>query len=108
MLEDPADGVGCWSCEDMTVLSTLSNATFPTFSKLWNGGYGPRPRRPDHSLVVVNVCWTAARDIGQFWERCVGSRTGGLAAAAATTAAALWGLLLVPDPGICSAPLMCA
>jgi hypothetical protein len=70
MLEDPADGMGCWSIgSDTTVVGLVTNATFANFAKLCQGGYGSRPLQAGHTLVAVNPDWTGPQDIGQFWDR---------------------------------------
>lgn len=70
MLEDPADGMGCWSLgSDTTIVGLVTNATFANFAKLCQGGYGSRPLQAGHTLVAVNPDWTGPEDIGQFWER---------------------------------------
>lgn len=70
MLENPADGMGCWSIgTDTTLVGLVTNATFSNFAKLCNGGYGSRPLQAGHTLVAVNPDWTGPDDIGQFWER---------------------------------------
>jgi hypothetical protein len=69
MLEDPADGMGCWTVGgDTTVVGLVTNATFASFAKLCQGGYGSKPLQPGHTLVSVNPEVTRAQDIGQFWE----------------------------------------
>lgn len=70
MLEDPADGMGCWSIgSDTTVVGLITNATFANFAKLCQGGYGSRPLQAGHTLVAVNPDWTRPEGIGQFWDR---------------------------------------
>eukprot|EP00882_Tetradesmus_deserticola_P020173 GHRQ01021744.1.p2 GENE.GHRQ01021744.1~~GHRQ01021744.1.p2 ORF type:complete len:173 (+),score=75.43 GHRQ01021744.1:430-948(+) len=69
MLESPADGFGCWALPDTTLAGIGTNATFASFAKLCEGGYGSRPLEAGHSMVAVNPDWTDAADIGQFWER---------------------------------------
>lgn len=70
MLEDPADGMGCWSLgPDTTLVGLVTNATFANFAKLCQGGYGSRPLQAGHTMVAINPDWTGPQDIGQFWER---------------------------------------
>ncbi|WIA36231.1 hypothetical protein OEZ86_007564 [Tetradesmus obliquus] len=69
MLESPADGVGCWALPDTTLAGIGTNATFASFAKLCEGGYGSRPLAAGHSVVAINPDWTGPADIGQFWER---------------------------------------
>jgi len=69
MLEDPVDGVGCWSLPDTTFCGIVTNATFSSFNKLCQGDYGSKPSQAGHTLVAVNPEWTGPRDIGQPWER---------------------------------------
>jgi len=70
MLEDPADGMGCWSLgSDTTLVGLVTNATFANFAKLCQGGYGSRPLQAGHTMVAINPDWTGPQDIGQFWER---------------------------------------
>ncbi|KAF8059444.1 hypothetical protein HT031_005249 [Scenedesmus sp. PABB004] len=75
MLESPADGLGCWTlgappdAPSATFVGIPTNATFASFAKLCDGGYGAAPARPGHTLVAVNPDWTGPADIGQFWER---------------------------------------
>jgi hypothetical protein len=42
MLESPADGLGCWALPDTTLAGIGTNATFASFAKLCEGGYGSR------------------------------------------------------------------
>jgi hypothetical protein len=42
MLESPADAFGCWSLPDTTLAGIGTNATFASFAKLCEGGYGGR------------------------------------------------------------------
>jgi hypothetical protein len=42
MLESPADGFGCWALPDTTLAGIGTNATFASFAKLCEGGYGSR------------------------------------------------------------------
>lgn len=70
MLENPADGMGCWSVgSDTTLVGLVTNATFSNFAKLCKGGYGSRPLQQGHTLVAINPDWTGPSDIGQFWDR---------------------------------------
>lgn len=72
MLEDPADGMGCWTLgKDTTLVGLVTNATFANFAKLCQGGYGDRPLRGGHTLVAINPDWTGPNDIGQLWDRSV-------------------------------------
>lgn len=72
MLENPNDGMGCWSVgPDTTWVGLVTNATFSNFAKLAQGGYGSRALQPGSTIVVVNADWTGPEDIGQFWERWV-------------------------------------
>lgn len=70
LLEDPANGLGCWSVGgDTTVLGPVTNGSFPSLVKLCRGGYGSKPLLPGHTLVSVNPEVTRAQDIGQPWDR---------------------------------------
>jgi len=69
MLESPAEGIGCWTTSDTTVVTLVGNATFPAFAKLCEGGYGSKPLEPSHTIIVVNPEWTSSKDIGQPWDR---------------------------------------
>jgi hypothetical protein len=68
MLEDPADGVGCWSLSNTTLVGSVTNATFSSLVKLCDGGYGSRPCEPGHTIIAVNPEWTTSQDIGQPWS----------------------------------------
>eukprot|EP00878_Enallax_costatus_P025013 GHUV01026730.1.p1 GENE.GHUV01026730.1~~GHUV01026730.1.p1 ORF type:complete len:172 (+),score=31.76 GHUV01026730.1:253-768(+) len=69
MLESPADGLGCWMLPDTTLCGIATNATFSSFAKLCQGGYGSKPVQAGQTVVAVNPEWTGPQDIGQFWER---------------------------------------
>ena len=69
MLESPAEGIGCWTTSDTTVVTLVGNATFPAFAKLCEGGYGSKTLEPNHTIIVVNPEWTKSKDIGQPWDR---------------------------------------
>lgn len=71
MLEDPADGLGCWSLAGATLAAIPCNATYSSFAKLAAGGYGEAPLQPGHVLLAVNAEWTGPGDIGQPWQRWV-------------------------------------
>eukprot|EP00983_Pelagomonas_calceolata_P032191 1010537-Pelagomonas_calceolata.AAC.2 len=58
---------------DMTLCGQVTNPTFPTLVKLLDGGYGSRVIAPGHTIIAINPSWGNSGEIGQFWERCLGS-----------------------------------
>eukprot|EP00793_Prasinoderma_coloniale_P001071 PRCOL_00006062-RA len=67
-LEDAADGIGVWSCEDYTVVTYVGDQTFAPFRALMNGQYGERPTRANHAIILVNPYWSEAANVGQPWQ----------------------------------------
>lgn len=47
MLESPSDGLGVWQMKDLVLAGIAVNATFQSFAKLCEGGYGAQPTRAD-------------------------------------------------------------
>lgn len=77
ILESPSDGLGVWQLRDMVLAGIVVNATFPSFAKLCEGGYGAQPTQADQAVVVVAE-WTGADDIGQPWQRDLKARARAL------------------------------
>jgi hypothetical protein len=54
----------------MSVICNANTLTLETLIGLCEGEYGQGPTQPDHVIVAVNCTWSAAEDVGQFWQRC--------------------------------------